>query len=98
LPGEVTLLYRARTAQDLALGAELEAIAQWRGAKVLYALNGPQGQRPSLGAAALREAVPDLAGHDVYICGPHAFAQELYGALSAAGVPDRRIHHESFEL
>jgi ferredoxin-NADP reductase len=98
LPGEVTLLYRARTAQDLALGAELEAIAQWRGAKVLYALNGPKGQRPSLGVRALRKAVPDLAGHDVYICGPHAFAQELYGALSAAGVPDRRIHHESFEL
>ncbi|MEV0735629.1 ferredoxin reductase family protein [Streptomyces sp. NPDC050549] len=98
LPGDVTLLYRARTAEDLALGGELEAIAQWRGAKVLYALNGPQGQRPVLGAAALREAVPDLAGHDVYICGPHPFAQELYGALRAAGVPDRRIHHESFEL
>jgi len=98
LPGEVTLLYRARTAEDLALGGELEAIAQWRGAKVLYALNGPQGQRPVLGAAALREAVPDLAGHDVYICGPHPFAQELYAALHAAGVPDRRIHHESFEL
>lgn len=98
LPGEVTLLYRARTAQDLALGAELEAIARWRGAKVLYALNGPQGQRPSLGPEFLREAVPDLAGHDVYICGPHAFAQDLYGALRAAGVPDRRIHHESFEL
>ncbi|UXX92629.1 ferredoxin reductase family protein [Streptomyces sp. AD2-2] len=98
LPGEVTLLYRARTAQDLALGAELEAIARWRGAKVLYALNGPQGQRPSLGPEFLREAVPGLAGHDVYICGPHAFAQDLYRALRAAGVPDRRIHHESFEL
>ncbi|RAJ55355.1 putative ferric reductase [Streptomyces sp. PsTaAH-130] len=32
LPGEVTLLYRARSAQDLALGRELEAIARWRGA------------------------------------------------------------------
>jgi predicted ferric reductase len=98
LPGDVTLLYRARTAEDLALGGELEAIAQWRGARVLYALNGPQGQRPTLTPAALREAVPDLSGHDVYICGPHAFAQDLYGALRAAGVPDRRIHHESFEL
>lgn len=98
LPGDVTLLYRARTAEDLALGGELEAIAQWRGARVLYALNGPQGQRPMLTPAALRETVPDLSGHDVYICGPHAFAQDLYGALRAAGVPDRRIHHESFEL
>ncbi|MEW2042579.1 ferric reductase-like transmembrane domain-containing protein, partial [Streptomyces sp. NPDC005534] len=30
LPGRLTLLYRARTAEDLALGGELEAIARWR--------------------------------------------------------------------
>jgi ferredoxin-NADP reductase len=42
--------------------------------------------------------VPDLAAHDVYLCGPHGFAQDLYGALREAGVPDSRIHHESFEL
>lgn len=98
LPGEVTLLYRARTAEDLALGSELEAIARWRGAQVLYALNGAQGERPALTAQSLRATFPGLAGYDVYICGPHGFAQELYGALRAAGVPDRRIHHESFEL
>ncbi|WP_416976535.1 ferric reductase-like transmembrane domain-containing protein [Streptomyces sp. T028] len=98
LPGEVTVLYRARSAEDLALGAELEAIGRWRGAKVLYALNGPDGRRPDLGAESLRAAVPDLAGHDVYLCGPHGFARDVYEALRAAGVPDRRIHHESFEL
>ncbi|WP_460063632.1 ferredoxin reductase family protein [Streptomyces sp. YKOK-I1] len=98
LPGEVTVLYRARSAQDLALGAELEAIARWRGSRVLYALNGPEGQRPDLGAGSLRAAVPDLAGYDVYLCGPHGFARDVYEALRAAGVPDRRIHHESFEL
>ncbi|WP_129310137.1 ferredoxin reductase family protein [Streptomyces sp. L2] len=98
LPGEVTLLYRARGAEDLALGGELEAIARWRGAQVRYALNGPRGQRPPITAESLRAAFPGLSGHDVYVCGPHGFAQEVYGALRAAGVPDRRIHHESFEL
>ncbi|SOD87879.1 ferric reductase-like transmembrane domain-containing protein [Streptomyces sp. Ag109_G2-15] len=98
LPGEVTLLYRARGAEDLALGGELEAIARWRGAQVLYALNGPRGERPSITAESLRATFPGLADHDVYICGPHGFAQDVYGALRAAGVPDRRIHHESFEL
>ncbi|MGA5040610.1 ferredoxin reductase family protein [Streptomyces capoamus] len=98
LPGEVTLLYRARGAEDLALGGELEAIARWRGARVLYALNGPGGERPALTAEALRATFPGLAGHDVYVCGPHGFAQDVYRALRAAGVPDRRIHHESFEL
>ncbi|MDF6043960.1 ferredoxin reductase family protein [Streptomyces sp. JH14] len=98
LPGDVTLVYRARTTEDLALGGELEAIARWRGARVLYALNGPHGQRPSFTAESLRAAVPDLAGRDVYLCGPHGFAQDLYEALRTAGVPDRRIQHESFEL
>ncbi|MFJ4787991.1 ferric reductase-like transmembrane domain-containing protein [Streptomyces sp. NPDC088794] len=98
LPGEVTLLYRARRAEDLALGRELEAIARRRGATVLYALNGPDGQRPDLTARALRASVPDLAGHDIYLCGPHGFARDLYEALRSAGVPNRRIHHESFEL
>jgi ferredoxin-NADP reductase/DMSO/TMAO reductase YedYZ heme-binding membrane subunit len=98
LPGEVTLLYRARRAEDLALGSELEAIARWRGAQVLYALNGPGGERPAITAQSLRATFPGLAGHDVYICGPHGFAQDVYEALRAAGVPDRRIHHESFEL
>ncbi|MFE2963291.1 ferric reductase-like transmembrane domain-containing protein [Streptomyces sp. NPDC059340] len=97
-PGDVTLLYRASTAEDLALGAELEAIAQWRGARVLYAVNGTDGTRPRFTADSLREAVPDLTGHDIYLCGPPAMARDLYGALRAAGVPDRRIHHESFEL
>lgn len=97
-PGDVTLLYRARTAGDLALGAELEAIAQWRGARVLYAVNGADGTRPRFTADSLREAVPDLTGHDIYLCGPPAMSRDLYGALRAAGVPDRRIHHESFEL
>ncbi|MGW2487300.1 ferredoxin reductase family protein [Streptomyces sp. NPDC001606] len=98
LPGEVTLLYRARSAEDLALGGELEAIARWRGARVLYALNGPGGRRPAFTAESLRASFPGLAGHDVYICGPHGFARDVYEALRAAGVPDRRIHHESFEF
>jgi ferredoxin-NADP reductase len=42
--------------------------------------------------------VPGLAGHDVFLCGPPGFAEDMYEALHAAGVPDRRIHHESFEL
>ncbi|MGC4981802.1 ferredoxin reductase family protein [Streptomyces sp. DT193] len=98
LPGRVTLLYRARTAEDLALGGELEDIARWRGARVLYALNAADGTRPRLTAGSLREAVPDIAEHDVYLCGPPAMARDLYGELRTAGVPDRRINHESFEL
>ncbi|WP_019068827.1 ferredoxin reductase family protein [Streptomyces hokutonensis] len=98
LPGEVTLLYRAHSAEDLALAQELESIARWRGAKVLYALNGADGKRPRLTPGALHNMVPELVDHDVYLCGPSGFAEDMYEVLCAAGVPARRIHHESFEL
>ncbi|MFF9803117.1 ferric reductase-like transmembrane domain-containing protein, partial [Streptomyces rochei] len=41
-PGDLTLLYRARTAEELALRDELEAIADERGARLLYAVNSPE--------------------------------------------------------
>jgi ferredoxin-NADP reductase len=46
----------------------------------------------------LRGNLPDIARHDVYLCGPPGLAEESYDALREAGVPHRRIHHESFEL
>ena len=101
LPGEagsLTLLYRARTAEDLALRDELEAIADERGAHLLYAVNSPTGKRPAITAKLLRKILPDVARHDVYLCGPPGLAEESYAALREAGVPDRRIHHESFEF
>ena len=97
-PGDLTLLYRARTAQDLALRTELETIAAARGARLFYAVNGPDGARVPITAAGLRDVLPDVAAHDVYLCGPSGMAEAAYDALIAAGVPARHIHHESFEL
>ncbi len=97
-PGELTLLYRARTSEDLALWGELEEIAARRGARVYSALNAADGRRADLGADALRTVLPDIAEHDVYLCGPPGLMARAHAALRAAGVPGRRIHHESFEL
>ncbi|MFF9806528.1 ferric reductase-like transmembrane domain-containing protein [Streptomyces coeruleorubidus] len=97
-PGDLTLLYRARTADELALRDELEAIADERGARLLYVVNRPDGRRPAITAKTLRRILPDIARHDVYLCGPPGLAEESYAALREAGVPHRRIHHESFEF
>lgn len=101
LPGagsDITLLYRARRTEDLALWSELQAIADERGARLRYAVNGPDGARPQITAPALRKMLPDIARHDVFLCGPPGLAEEMYSVLREAGVPDRRIHHESFEF
>jgi ferredoxin-NADP reductase len=97
-PGDLTLVYRAHSPADLALRTELESIAAARGARLHLAVNTPDGRRPVLSAQALRAALPDIAEHDVYLCGPPGMTRASYEALREAGVPARRIHHESFEL
>ena len=97
-PGDLTLLYRANSTQDLALWDELAAIADERGARLMYAVNSPDGERPDISAETLRRKLPDVDRHDVFLCGPPGFAQQVYEALRGAGVPARRIHHESFEM
>lgn len=55
LPGEVTLVYRARRSDDLALRAELDAIAAHRRATVRYVVDEPAGfSSPSRPAACAR--------------------------------------------
>ncbi|MGW5420414.1 ferredoxin reductase family protein [Streptomyces sp. NPDC003943] len=95
-PGDLTLLYRASDAGGLVLRAELEAIAHERRAALHYLL-GPSGDSfDPLAPRALRELVPDLAAHDVYLCGPPGMARAATASLIRAGVPARRIHSEDF--
>ncbi|MFJ2831114.1 ferric reductase-like transmembrane domain-containing protein [Streptomyces sp. NPDC087263] len=96
--GDLTLLYRANSTQDLALWDELASISKERGARLMYAVNSPDGARPDISPDSLRRKLPDIENHDVFMCGPPGFAQQVYEALRGAGVPARRIHHESFEM
>ncbi|MFG3226785.1 ferric reductase-like transmembrane domain-containing protein [Kitasatospora sp. NPDC048194] len=94
LPGRVTLVQRARRPEDVLFRAELAEVARRRRAAV-HELLGSREQVGDLGTA-LRRLVPDLAEHDVYLCGPEPLAEEAVRALRAAGVPAGRIHRESF--
>jgi len=98
-PGDLTFVYRASHEDDIVFRSELEYLAQQRGAKLRFVT----GRRADLGrdplsAAALVANVPDLAEHDVYLCGPSGMADAAVAALRTAGVPRRQIHHESFEF
>ncbi|MFC8719180.1 ferric reductase-like transmembrane domain-containing protein [Kitasatospora sp. NPDC057198] len=96
LPGRVTLVQRARRPKDVLFRRELAAVAAQRGVRV-HELLGGRAEVGGLGAA-LGRLVPDLARHEVYLCGPEEFTTEAVGALRAAGVRADRIHHESFAL
>jgi predicted ferric reductase len=96
-PGDVTLVYRASSVEDLVLREELDEIAQRRGARVHYVVGRRRrGRSDPLGADRLARLVPDLRHHDVYICGPDELAGALRAGLRSAGVPAGNIHHESF--
>jgi predicted ferric reductase len=98
-PGDLTFVYRASHDGEVVLHDELAMLAQRRGAH----LHLVTGRRAELGydplsSWALATAVPDLAHHDVYLCGPPGMTDAVTAALRTAGVPRRHIHHESFAL
>jgi predicted ferric reductase len=98
-PGELTLVYRAGTEKDVVFRDELMAIAAARKAR----LHLVAGHRRDLGhdplsARALLRNLPDLAAHDVYVCGPAGMTEAVVTSLREAKVPRRRIHSERFEF
>jgi predicted ferric reductase len=97
-PGDITLLYRATTEQDLLFRSELENLAIARRMTVRYLL-GRREQKPNpLGARSLRHHVPDVAQRDVYLCGPTGMMDIAAKSLRSLGVARSQIHRERFEL
>ena len=97
-PGALTLVYRAGREQDLVFRAELESIAAARGANLHYLVGARAEIGEPLQTRTLLGLLPDLREHDVYLCGPDGMVRTAREALDTAGVPPRRIHHESFEF
>jgi predicted ferric reductase len=94
LPGQdLTLLYRARSPEQLLFRGELDEIARRRGARIHYLL----GNDPDcLTAPALLGRVPDLCQRDVYLCGPPGMANAVRDSLREAGLPAESLHEERF--
>jgi ferredoxin-NADP reductase len=91
---DVTVLLRASTRADLVLRDEVAAEVARRDGR-LVELVGSRDE-VAVGAAALRRIVPDLGRRDVFLCGPDALSRHIASEVERAGVPERRIHFESF--
>jgi predicted ferric reductase len=101
-PGDATLIYRARTPEDFVFRAELDELAARRGIRMVY-LAGPRGSdgswapaRPDGSELLLEQVVPDLAEHEVYVCGPEGWMSSVANAARLIGVPERHLHLEWF--
>ncbi|WP_305787057.1 ferredoxin reductase family protein [Symbioplanes lichenis] len=98
LTGPVTVLYRVRSARDAVLLEEIEELARLRGARV-HVLDGPTSEvNQPLAAANLAALVPDVAGRDVYVCGPERMTAAVLAALRELRVPTAQIHTERFRM
>jgi ferredoxin-NADP reductase/DMSO/TMAO reductase YedYZ heme-binding membrane subunit len=93
---DVTVLLRASTRADLVLRNEVAGEVRRRGGRLVDLVGSRD--RVRVAADALRELVPDLRRREVYLCGPDALARRLGAQLERAGVPERRIHFESFSF
>jgi predicted ferric reductase len=99
MSGNITLLYRASHPKDVVFSRELNAIASDRQAALHYLI----GSRKELGydpldAEHLQQTVPGLHRCEAYVCGPSGMTNAAVSALVEAGIPRRRIHHESFDF
>ena len=98
LTGPTVVLYRVQRPADAVLRAELEALAAERGATIhVLAGRTGDGNRP-FDPDNLRALVPDVAGRDVYVCGPPAMTSAVLRSLRELGVPGRQVHAERFSL
>jgi len=99
-PGELALIYRAISEEELVFRGELEEIARERGADLFFVVGDHRSVAGSelLSATRLREMIADIAEREVYLCGPRAMMLRTEGSLRAAGVPGRQIHSERFAL
>ncbi|WP_377641700.1 ferric reductase-like transmembrane domain-containing protein [Oryzobacter terrae] len=104
-PGDVTVIHRVHTAAQAVLGDEIAALATDRGARYLV-VEGPRvDDRPSwlprqarhlTDAQALLDVVPDVAEHDVFVCGPDGWMDAVRTAALEAGVAPSAVHLERF--
>jgi predicted ferric reductase len=95
---KLALLYRASSPDELVFREELEAIAEERGAELIYVVGRSSDPATAITGGSLRTRIPDVAARDVYICASPRFSGAVKQALADAGVPRGRVHQEEFEF
>jgi len=104
-PGDVTMIYRTSAEHDRILVEELTDLAGRRQAGLFIVTGHRATQRSSWlpehaahlsDVEALRQLVPDVASHDVFICGSPGWMDAAERAVLRARVPPECVHIERF--
>ncbi|WP_380168198.1 ferric reductase-like transmembrane domain-containing protein [Jannaschia sp. R86511] len=100
---DVTVLLRVPASGSAPLRAEVEQLHRRHGFRLLVAAGArargswlPAGAAHGGDARTLRQLVPDVRDHDVYVCGPTAWTDLVRRSLERNGVPAAQVHDERF--
>lgn len=99
--GDISMIYRAHSKEDLVLIEEIRELALRRRA-FLHVVTGSRREFPPnfppLGPDHLRHVAPDIAERDIYVCGSVEMTDFVVSTLAALNVPRSQIHRESFSF
>ena len=97
-PGAITVIYRARTWDDVVFREELDELARSNGAYIHYLIgrSADGRRRQPLDARSIARLVPDIRVRDVFICGPDQMMAAVRRAVHSLDVPNSQIHIEHF--
>lgn len=95
----VTLLYRARSWDEVVFRDELEELIRNRKG-TLYFIVGQRRDLPDdpFSPQALRQYVPDIELRDIFICGSAKLMGTLHDTLKQLHIPKSSVHYERFAL
>ncbi len=104
-PEDVTVIHRVSSPDRAALREEVELLTEKHGARY-HVVAGPRDPQVATWlpasdrlvdpSQALLELVPDLARHDVYLCGSGPWMDLTQHALLRGGLPPQHLHREDF--
>ena len=99
-PGDIFFLHRVARQEDAVLGAEIDKLAEARGAHVVRLVGDHRDPACAhfLSVPHLVKLIPDLSARDVFVCGPPAMMTHTIASLRELGVPRTQIHSERFAL
>lgn len=102
---DLVFVHHARTPADVVFRHELEQLSYAHpGIRVVVVCEQDApgerwtGYRGRLSGALLAEVAPDVAGREVFVCGPPPYREAARRLLTEAGADLARVHEESYEL
>ncbi|RWN66212.1 MAG: hybrid-cluster NAD(P)-dependent oxidoreductase [Mesorhizobium sp.] len=98
---DIRFIHCARTADDIAFRAELEALAaRFSNVNVSFICSQEgsvwQGPKGRIDGPMLLRLAPDLHQRTSYVCGPEPFMQTVRTCVAEIGIAPSQYHEESF--